>query len=736
MGKIKIKLMSDLCSGNGESAGNAIDNDICTDSYGFPYIPGKRLLGCLRDAAVKLKEYGRPDLDENDIQEIFGNADGVEGKFCMGNAFLPEIDAMHQYIDSLKSDKSKEFLINQSTEDKIIRGYTNVRGQTKIGEDGSAEAGSLRFIRVLNQYDTFTKDPIEFECEVDTSYLNDKQMGILMDCCKTLRHIGMDRNRGLGNVCVTYYGEESIEKNTEITDLHTEESDQICISYKVIFNSPITIQEYLEDGSQIRSRTMIGVFSNVYLNKYKEVDDFFTKLFLNGTVKWSALTPFINGIESIPAPFMLMKLKNDNGRLINSFTEESEWMGKKPKNLEGFFMSQDENGGCFVAQPEIETTYHNRINGITGKDKEKKGLYMQDFLKQGMVYGGHIILPNDKALIDILRELLSVGNIRIGRSKKVQYGAAYISNVIIDDYKPESITIQNNDVLFAVLKSDLVIRDNTSIRIDNEYVRKMIAKNLDITDDFPERDNDTYYYHDICRYHVLTGYNVMWNMQKPKVQAVKAGSVYCFKGIGKTYPSEIVIGEYQQEGMGVIKLISFDEMKKYSNIISSRIDTKKNEFNENAVKCLEDTLLYEAAMDEIRRYSFDFYKNRNNNPEEKPIKFEKLPSGRLRLMLQESKDINDLWKKVESMKISDVDSEDLLGRKNNSKHLLEKMYGNKNEEIDFYKMIEDEKLKKALKNNEEVMNRVKNNWKEPLFTVLHICHYQKNKENQKGGKRR
>ena len=41
MAEIIIQLMSDLCAGNGESVGSGIDSDICTDNYGFPFIPGR-----------------------------------------------------------------------------------------------------------------------------------------------------------------------------------------------------------------------------------------------------------------------------------------------------------------------------------------------------------------------------------------------------------------------------------------------------------------------------------------------------------------------------------------------------------------------------------------------------------------------------------------------------------------------------------------------------------------------
>ena len=181
MAEIIIQLMSDLCAGNGESVGNGVDSDICTDNYGFPYIPGRRLLGCLRDAAVELQRYTIEDapeekmqrstfvdLTEENINRIFGDPNVKEGKLCLGNALIPEIESMHEYIESLKNEKYKrDYLIRQSTEEKIIRLYSSVRGHTQIGDDGKAVAGSLRFIRVLNQYDPLSQKPLLFKSTVD-----------------------------------------------------------------------------------------------------------------------------------------------------------------------------------------------------------------------------------------------------------------------------------------------------------------------------------------------------------------------------------------------------------------------------------------------------------------------------------------------------------------------------------------------------------------------------------------
>ena len=54
--KITIELLSDICIGSGESYNSVIDTDVTYDDYGLPYIPAKRIKGCIREAGLELKD--------------------------------------------------------------------------------------------------------------------------------------------------------------------------------------------------------------------------------------------------------------------------------------------------------------------------------------------------------------------------------------------------------------------------------------------------------------------------------------------------------------------------------------------------------------------------------------------------------------------------------------------------------------------------------------------------------
>ena len=55
--KLKIELLSDLCVANGGVYNSMLDTDVCSDAYGLPYIPGKRIKGCLRECALELQDW-------------------------------------------------------------------------------------------------------------------------------------------------------------------------------------------------------------------------------------------------------------------------------------------------------------------------------------------------------------------------------------------------------------------------------------------------------------------------------------------------------------------------------------------------------------------------------------------------------------------------------------------------------------------------------------------------------
>ena len=96
MDVIRITLRSDLCAGNGESRGNAVDIDIVLTADGLPRIPARRLKGCLRAAAEELAALG--DETAAYTAELFGDKAGRQGCLWVGDAALPQEAAFTAWL--------------------------------------------------------------------------------------------------------------------------------------------------------------------------------------------------------------------------------------------------------------------------------------------------------------------------------------------------------------------------------------------------------------------------------------------------------------------------------------------------------------------------------------------------------------------------------------------------------------------------------------------------------------
>ena len=177
---MKIELKSDLCAGVGKHYAAILDLDTALDEFGLPYIPSRRLKGCMREAAEM--------IGIQSISEIFGvSGRGESGSLRIGNAVI------ENYTETVTAIRANDVLHNEVTD---LFCYT--RQETSIdSETNTAKDGSLRFIRVVNKdYPNSSKPmcfyaPIEFDDEYEKE---------IKKICKALRNIGYHRNRGLGAV--------------------------------------------------------------------------------------------------------------------------------------------------------------------------------------------------------------------------------------------------------------------------------------------------------------------------------------------------------------------------------------------------------------------------------------------------------------------------------------------------------------------------------------------------------
>ena len=151
--KITIKLLSDLCTCSGETYNSVVDMDVVYDENGIPYIPAKRIKGCIREAALEMKEM--EFISEAQYESIFGKEGNTKSKLILSSAYIIDYENV---VESLKHFRKNELVSQQN----VLEQYTSTRTQTAVDlETGVADENSLRTIRVVNKGLVF-----EAECEL------------------------------------------------------------------------------------------------------------------------------------------------------------------------------------------------------------------------------------------------------------------------------------------------------------------------------------------------------------------------------------------------------------------------------------------------------------------------------------------------------------------------------------------------------------------------------------------
>jgi CRISPR-associated protein Csx10 len=199
--KIRIKLKSDALIGSGEGFGAIIDTDVVFDEVGIPYIPGRRIKGCLRDSANEVCQMFKKsnisnfiDLSKNAkgngfvvIEKVFGTPENVS-YLNVSNLTIAEYENNRTSLKRLF--KNYPAILSK---DEVVSFFTIIRQQTKINDEGVADEHSLHTVRAVKKGNIFEGGIFINNSDLDT-------LKLLWLACINLRHLGTKRNRGYGEV--------------------------------------------------------------------------------------------------------------------------------------------------------------------------------------------------------------------------------------------------------------------------------------------------------------------------------------------------------------------------------------------------------------------------------------------------------------------------------------------------------------------------------------------------------
>jgi CRISPR/Cas system CSM-associated protein Csm3 (group 7 of RAMP superfamily) len=226
--KMKITFISDAIPGSGEGYGAVIDSDIIFDEVGIPFIPAKRIKGCLResthDVCTMLKESeakiievnlsmveGKCKTDKKEkkeftlVREIFGEA-GMKTSAPISFSNFTIKDYKENFDALVYFERTYPEIVSPQ---RVVQTYTYLRQSTAIDETGIADDHSLRTFRVL-------KKGKLFEGTIGIENQDPGVEKLLALACWNLRYIGTKRTRGFGEIQCRLFDDQENEINVHI----------------------------------------------------------------------------------------------------------------------------------------------------------------------------------------------------------------------------------------------------------------------------------------------------------------------------------------------------------------------------------------------------------------------------------------------------------------------------------------------------------------------------------------
>lgn len=567
-GEIHITLYSDLCSGNGYSYYGTIDSEAEHDTFGIPFIPAKRLKGCLRECAKLLSESGLWEESTDPLNYLFGvSGDDSTKGIRIENAYISGYEQIKVGLKLLQENKEIKKYISS---DEVLDLFSDVKAQTRM-ENGVADDNSLRFTRIIHQFSPFDKENrLEFIAKVEYP---DGQEDKLKQICKALRHIGMNRNRGLGCIKCEFKVEDKAadtKDNIEIVEnveINKELNQKLNITVFFENLGPLIISGDDKNTTlnYIPGKAVLGALAGTYLSEsgHSADDEEFVRLFLNGDNIYSDFN--ISDGEHIfePAPSFINNMKKSK-KYVNSLKYSENQVhssddynpanGNQLKKLKGKYIYLEKSNKSGVlnildCEPKQMVIYHHR----RGDDAL---LYSQTALKEGQIFAGNIICGRKD--YELLLNLLRKTNFSFGKSKTAQYGKCRIISINTDI--TNDFNVKKDELIYVSLASRGIFQDKYGYTQEPKKVYKIIGEQLGLLNEKDIQIGETDYPFCSIQPAIIYGYSGIWNLRKAPIAGIESGSTFVYKAAKDVGIKNYYVGERNLEGFGKVSIYKGDEL--------------------------------------------------------------------------------------------------------------------------------------------------------------------------------
>lgn len=523
---ISIKLLSDLCCYSGEVYNTTVDTDVVYDDYGLPYIPAKRLKGCIREAALELYEMGlMPHYNA-----IFGKEGSDASAFTISNARLENYDAK---VKELKQFEKTDFVNQQN----VLSLYTYLRTQTAVDANtGTAIENSLRTLRVL-------KKGLIFHADVDLE--NKDYAEEFKNAVSMVKHMGVSRTRGLGLVELKV--ENSLSTSVDhVLFKENELKNENMISYTIHLKSPLICKS--AQGNQAKTEDYIVGSKVLGLIARSMGNDAYQKV-MNDIVVSNAYVS-LDGNRSLPGRNSLQKIKNQSyvdGKMeivdMMYFKNDNDKEQRTPANID--YMS-DQNE---VLSVEKQISYHHQrpSDKSIGRATSREGQFYQlASICEAQTFKG-FIYANRETAKQIMDAVSKLGQVRMGYGRNSEFGQIDFTLDSVEDARNKETLIHDADLLLA---SDVILYNDNGMLVADVNVLKDYLNSYFGVDDIEIESP-------FLSYNAIGGFNVTWRRKRQIFSALSKSScmkIHSDTGFKASYNHSYFVGERVSEGFGEIVL--------------------------------------------------------------------------------------------------------------------------------------------------------------------------------------
>lgn len=537
--KLYIKLLSDMCTYSGETYNSIVDTDVVYDVHGIPYIPAKRIKGCIREAALELLEFGL--ISREEYEKLFGKEGNQQSGFSLSNAYLKEHAALVAVAEHFKEN-------GLAAPQNVLEQYTDLRTQTAVDlETGVADKNSLRTMRVIRR-------GLEFEAECNPGKNVDAELQKVLKLAVSLvKHMGVSRSRGLGLVEMKLDSTGEMDsKGTNKHVLITKEQlkEQNKISYRITLNSTMVCKS--PQGNQAQTQDYIAGSKVLGLLAGALGRENYLELMENHGIRVSNAYIMNGEKRCMPARISLQKQKDqsydEEGKmLIKDMLYAPDVTGKQMTPAGVAYMDADHHTAGVVT----EISYHHQrpadksVGRATGEDGSS--FYQLCGISAGQTFGGAIYA--DKVCAEkILEAVNALGEVRMGYGKSSEFGAVDFALYDVESSGEQSPSTMHDAVL--TLGSDVILYNEYGMPSTEINVLKNCLEAVTGVDDLELT-------HPFLDFALIGGFNVTWQRRKPAFHALGKGStflVHSDKGFDAGRLRSQFIGERTAEGYGELIL--------------------------------------------------------------------------------------------------------------------------------------------------------------------------------------